>query len=336
MILAGCVVAAGAAVALLTGIFLGRIQASFAATARSYAFTDVGTAQLVFSPPQAGRTTFLGFNGRLPGFHFVLLNLASGKGMVAGQDQEEVLFETDVEIDFSRSLPTIFGTVRQVDGPQEFDLGELYNVTSIVPWLTDPDEDGNRELVITILADSLADGGVLKYKLTLRTRLDGSGDILTGSVLVTRELTIDDEEIVINSDAGSLDLEKEAEAPADNENAEANENTEANENVDQGDNQNAGDEVSTNGEGEVNQNGDASLPDDPAECIADLSALDPTIANVIGNILSAGKAEFDQDGNGDVTVTEVQQTIDDSLPFGLTFTLTTQEAQCVADVLNAS
>jgi hypothetical protein len=344
LVLGGCIlfspVGAAVAVALLTGIFIGSIATTFVTTPLLLGYVDTGSVQLEFSPPDAGRTTFLRYTGRLPGFHFAIISTNSGKAAVAAQGQGSS-FETDVDIDFSVSPPAISGTIREVGGDGEFDLQELYRVTKITPSLTDPDEGGNRTLVLTILADSLADGGELEYALTLETDLNRAGDSLTGSVQVARELTIGDEVLAIESETGSLEMTREDEQPpVDNANqADENENAQENENVDQGENENAADEADTNGiepgDENANQNADDSLPDTPAECVADLSNLDPTIAVVIENLLNAGREAFDRDGDGEVTPGEVEQTIDGALLLlGFSSPLTDEENQCVAEVLN--
>jgi hypothetical protein len=114
-------------------------------------------------------------------------------------------FTTDVDINFGTSIPTISGTIGQMNGPEAFDLSELYSVRSIVPQLTDPDEGGNRDLTMAIVGDSLEDGGELEYTLTLRIRLNEAGTLLTGAVEVTRVLAIPGEApIVIESEEGTL------------------------------------------------------------------------------------------------------------------------------------
>ncbi len=344
LLLGGCIlftpVGAAIAVALLTGIFIGSIATTFVTTPLLLGYVDTGSVQLEFSEPHDGRTTFLRYQGRLPGFHFAIISTSPGKATVAAQGQGSS-FETDVEIDFSVSPTAITGTIREVGGDGEFDLQELYRVTSITPSLTDPDEGGNRTLVLTILADSLTDGGELEYALTLQTDLNRAGDSLVGTVQVTRELTIGDEVIVIESETGSLEMTKEDEQPPeDNANqADENENAAENDNVDQVENENAADEADTNGvepgEENTNQNADDSLPDTPAGCVADLSDLDPTIADAIKILLGAGQEAFDRDDDGEVTPAEVEQTIDGTLALlGFSSPLTDEENQCVADVLN--
>jgi hypothetical protein len=209
MLLAGCVAVAGLgggiAAVLLSGFFLGAVQASFAATARSYGFTDRGNAQFVFY--QQGNPNsnvdLSRFIGRLPGFHIVIINIDNDKTARDSWQAQPVLYETDVEIHFDTLPATLTGTISEVDGDGQFDLFELYPQIDSPTLSVTPDGTGGYDVRITVVAHS-AEGDLLEYGFVWHARLSSSGLSLEGDVEVVRELTPVEGDPIVIEGAGSL------------------------------------------------------------------------------------------------------------------------------------
>jgi len=352
----GCVVVGGAAVAagvaILTGFFLGRLQASFAATARSYGYTDSGNVQFTFAPLPTGRISLVHFGGRLPGFHFAVVT-NRGKLPVTAQG-DEVLYETDVEVDFGTAPPTITGTVRERGGGEEFDLLELYpEITVSIPQISDADSSGHRELSLSIIARG-AGGEELDYRLVMGLDLSGDGDRLTAGVSVHREYRAPEEPVLIILGSGDLEAEKEGEitdTPVEegNENAGSEEPVEnANDNVE---NENAAgnenesepppgdattDGVGDGGEPPANDN---SSDEPPAEEPIQASACIPGLSDLAASVVDAfvangGKDALDGNGDGTVTAGEAQNAVNPILaPFFVA--LSDDAAACIAELVNS-
>gem|GEM_PF-6469392 len=195
------------ALGLLTGIFLGRVQASFAATAHSYGYTDTGLAQWVFGPSHSSNIEVTRFIGRLPGFYFVIIN-ADGKAVPRARAQEPVLFTTDVEIDFGTFPPTLTGTVREIEGDQEFPLAEVYpEIGPITMSLSSGDAGGCYDIRITIHARGV-EGEELAYSLVWHATLSPSGFFLEGTVDIERVLTTADGTEIVIEGSGSLSTDR--------------------------------------------------------------------------------------------------------------------------------
>jgi len=355
----GCAVVGGAAVAagaaILTGFFLGRLQASFAATARSYGYTDSGNVRFTFAPLPTGRISLVHFNGRLPGFHFAVVT-NRGKLPVTAQ-ADEVLYETDVEVDFGTAPPTITGTVRERGGGEEFDLLELYpEITVSIPQIGDADAGGHREMSLSIIARG-AGGEELDYRLVLDLDLSDDGDGLTAGVSVHREYRAPDEPILIILGSGDLEAEKEgeitdtpveeenenavSEAPIENANDNAeNENAEGNENESEPPSDNAStDGVGDGGEPPANDNSDNSSDEPPTEEPIQASACIPGLSDLAASVVDAfvangGKGALDGNGDGTVTAGEVQNAVNPILaPFFVA--LSDDAARCIAELVNS-
>ena len=354
--LSGCVVlggvAAGAAAALLTGVFLGSIQASFAATARSYAFTDVGHVQMAFNSPNRHTTNLVRFNGRLPGFHFVIVTNRDKAVRAAAED--EVVFETDVAIDFASSPPTISGTIREEGGSQRFAIEELYPNVTVTQDVGRADDEGRREVTVTIVGRG-PDGEELEYTLVLRAHLTSSGNFLDGPVEVTRDFSAPGVEPLAIEGSGELDTRKDPTMDVDdldvgpeNDNADQQTNENSDENVNAGEddaeNVNADEGVddengNLNGDDEVPDENDNAGEDDDAEpeettppssCIPGLPAALSGAVDMF--IESGGKDELDLDGDGTVTAEEVQEAVNPLIaPF---FSVSPDAAACIAELLN--
>lgn len=212
LLLAGCAAAAGIAAGVLTGIFLGRIQASLAATAHSYGYTDTGSALwgLSGSGNPNSNVDLTHFMGRLPGFHLVVININTDKGITRANAQEPVFFNTDVEIDFETVPPTLTGTIHEVDGEQEFDLLELYpQVGPVSLNVTNIDANGRFDVWVTIEAQT-ADGDTLEYSLVWHPRLTTGGLSLEGDIDVERVLTTPEGDEFRNEGSGTLSTTKQA------------------------------------------------------------------------------------------------------------------------------
>lgn len=211
LLLTGCAAVAGvgAAIAagLLTGLFLGRVQASFDATARSYGYTDAGSTQFVFNQPHNSNIALTHFLGRLPGFYFVLIDL-DDKAILQSQNREPVLYATDVEIDFQTFPPTFTGTIREIDGDAQFPISEVYpEIESINLDVINGEAAGQYDVVLT--ATLLGVGGEeLEYGLVWHARLSSSGLALEGDVEIVRVLTTADGEEIRIEGSGSLSTDK--------------------------------------------------------------------------------------------------------------------------------
>ena len=334
-VLAGAAVAAGAA--LLTGLFLGSIQATFAATARSYAFTDFGNVQLVFESPHRRTTDLVRFSGRLPGFHFVIIT-DRNKGIRAAQ-AEDVVFETDVEIDFEASPPTITGSVKQSGGPQEFTLDELYPDITVTQEVSGADDSGRREVTLTIVGRG-PDGEELDYALVLQTRLTTSGNYLDGPVQVTRNFTAPGVEPLVIEGSGELDTRKQDE-PADDDGDDGTENGNSEDEADEtedddGDEGEAEDEandgIDDDGD-DVDDGDDDSAPMDTTPPSACLPGLPELLAHAVDMFVEAGGQDaLDLNGDGTVTSAEVQEAVNPLIsPF---FSVSPDAAACIAELLN--
>ncbi len=348
ILLAGCAVvvatAVGAAAAVLTGLFLGSIQATFAATARSYAFTDTGPVQLMFSPPEAARVSLVRFQGRLPGFHLAIITDA-GKDLPRSQP-DEIVFETSVNIDFEASPPTLTGTIQERGG-EPVDLRVLYPaIVSVTQELSEPDDGDRRQLTVTIVAQA-ADGAQVEYTLTLQTRLVAEGGALDGDVAVERIYTPEDGEPLVVVADGSFEVAKPGGTPDDAGLEDDNANEADNANEDDNANDNEGDDEEPDVENDnlddepANDNVDDEPVDDgvePAEptpasaCIPGLSELAAGAVDLF--VESGGKAGLDGDGDGTVTAAEVSAAINPVLvPFLLE--VSPGAAGCIAELANS-
>ncbi|MCP4250862.1 MAG: hypothetical protein GY778_27810 [bacterium] len=344
ILVAGCAVvvatAVGAAVVALTGLFLGSIQATFAATARSYAFTDTGPVQLMFSPPEVTQVSLVRYQGRLPGFHLAIITAAEKDRPRAQAD--EIVFETDVNIDFEATPPTITGTIQERDGGEPVDLRVLYPaIVSVESELSEPDDDDQRQLTVTIVAQA-ADGAQLEYTLTMQTRLAAEGSVLDGDVEVERVYTPgDDEPLVVEAD-GTFEVTKLGATPPDagleDDNANEDDNTNDNEEPDvendnlddEPANENVDDEPVDDGAGT-----DGVEPAEPTPASACIPGLSEVAAQAVDLFVeSGGKAGLDGDGDGTVTSAEVQTAINPVLaPFFLE--VSPGAAGCIAELVNS-
>lgn len=370
-LVAGCMVVGGAAAALavflLTGVFLGAIQASFEATARSYGYTDAGQVQFVFNHPTSSRPQLTSFGGRLPGFYFVVINDVDDKAIPRAQADEPVVFTTDVNINFETSPPTLTGTIREIDGEQVFDLFELFPVVeSVSAEVTEGDGEDRWDVRLTIVARGV-DEEVLEYSVILHTHLTGGGDILEADVEVQRTLTPAGEEPIVIEGEGELsnvskqqteqapdDTTQNDDLPAEDDNADQDATDQETDDGDAGeepepDDENADDEGQDDANQDQPANDDDQVDDegedagqqitDPADCVADLSIIPSNLVDEVVAILNSGHAAFDLDDDGTVTSSEVQQKVEDDIAatgFLFPITLPPQNAQCVADILNGA
>ncbi|MHC4063813.1 MAG: hypothetical protein ACYSUI_04855 [Planctomycetota bacterium] len=346
LFLTGCAILGGAAatvgVAVLTGLFLGSIQATFAATARSYGYTDSGSVQALFNSPGGGVTGLARFSGRLPGFHFAIVT-DRDKGIRAAQT-EEVLFETDVEINFfADSSPTISGTVRRRGGAQEFTLAQLYpEITTLSQQVSEADLNGRREVTLTIVGRG-PEGEQIEYTLVWQTSLTGAGHVLDGPVEVTRIYTAPGEEQLVIEGRGELDARRQTGTTdgsehVEQENANAADEPdedlgEANENADDAE----GDDDNENSEGVDNDNAadgaDEPEPDDPTRPSACIPGLPEALAGAVDLFIeTGGRDALDLDGDGIVTAAEVQEAINPLI--GPLFSVSSAAAECIAELLN--
>jgi len=210
--LAGCaamaVAGAGAAVYLLTGVFLGRVQASFAATARSYQFEERGDSRVRFGGNPYSNILLTDFQGRLPGFHLVFINIDNDKAISAAQADDAPLYNTDVGIDFEAVPPTLVGTITSEDGSETHTLAELYpTVGPVSVSLSDIDSDGRVSVRFTIEAES-AEGDQLEYSLIWHAQLGSAGVSLDGDVEIERVLTTQAGEEISVTGTGSMNTVK--------------------------------------------------------------------------------------------------------------------------------
>ena len=356
---AGCVVVGGAAAAaatvLLTGWFVGALQASFAATAHSYAYTDTGSVQFVFAQTTRHSPQLVAYTGRLPGFYFVVIDDDVDKAIPRQANGDRAVFATDVYIDFETSPPTVTGTISEIGGEQVLALTEVFpDIRLTTPQITETDDDGGYDMRLSIEATD-ADGGELEYALILHARLNSTGNALEATVEVERVFTpVDQDPIVIEGEGQLSDVTKvsdsqlppanendnTAEEPADeNDNAEElNENEEDPTDDESGD-EGEGEEPEEDGEEEPEEEPEDATgqPTTPAECIADLSILPSHLVTDIEALLAAGQSEFDLDENGTVTAAEVQQRISDAIAdtgFAFPIVIPDENAQCAADLMN--
>ena len=209
---AGCgalaAVGGGLVVALLTGAFLGAIQATFAATARSYAFTEVGSVRCVFDEPAGGLIRLTHFIGRLPGFHMVIIDDSAGKILSRSQAAEPIQYATDVDIDFGTDPPTLTGTVTDADGTQQLPVTDLYpHIGPVSLAVSAMDADGNFEVRLAVDAEG-AQGEQLTYGLVMRPQLGTAGLTLDGGVAVERVLTTADGQTIQIGGSGSMAADK--------------------------------------------------------------------------------------------------------------------------------
>ena len=204
----GCAAVGAIGAAVLTGLFLGRMQASLAATAHSYAYSDVGSAQCVFAQPTVGVIQMTHFIGRLPGFFIVVFD-GDGKAVPNLQATEPEFYATDVDIDFQTVPPTVTGTVKQIDGTKEFNLFELYPAIESASVTVDDTGLGTYDVRIGVVALG-AEGDRLNYGLTWHAQLSSTGLGLEGDLAVDRVLTrAAGDEITIHGD-GSFTTTKDA------------------------------------------------------------------------------------------------------------------------------
>lgn len=351
LLIGGCVAAAGVgaavAVGLLTGLFLSRIQASFAATAHSYRYSEAGDAWLQFDAPHGQPPSFVGFAGRLPGFHLVIIDL-DDKGMVRAQEDGPVIFETEVTIDLGQSPPAITGTIRERGGSQTFAFEELYpEVTDVSLTVGDPDARGRYRLELNIEALT-ADGETLDYSLIMRVRVSGDGTELSGSVEVERVVTPAGEEPIVVEGTGEVEGDQQpgdtlptngndneadeeqndnAENQADNENDNAEEEP-ANDNADdlENDNQTGDEQNATAGDDQDDAGGEDVITAEACPGVPEA-----VIAFVNELIADIGFAGLDTDGSGEVTAAEVQEVVN---PYITPLALTEEAATCIAAVVN--
>ncbi len=209
--LAGCAalagVGAGAAAGLLAGVFLGRVQATFAATARSYQFSERGDSRVRFGGNPYSNILLTNFQGRLPGFHLVFININT-KGMSAAQADDAPLYNTDVGIDFDTVPPSLVGTITSEDGSETYSLAELYpTVGPVSVSLSGIDSDGRVSIRFTIEAEN-ADGDYLEYSLTWHAQLSAAGVSLDGDVDIERVLTTQAGEEIVVTGTGSMNTVK--------------------------------------------------------------------------------------------------------------------------------
>jgi len=198
---------AGLILYLLIGTFLGRIQATFEQTARSYSYFDAGSAQCVFGRSPTGGFQLNSFLGHLPGFYFVLLDL-DGKAVPRLDSQQPTLFGTDVGIDFTTTPYTVTGTISEVDGDGQFPITDVYpEIGPITVNVVDVDGGGRYDLRITVHAVGV-DGETLEYSLVWHARLSASGLSLEGDVDIERVLTTADGEEIRIDGSGSLTTTK--------------------------------------------------------------------------------------------------------------------------------
>jgi hypothetical protein len=212
LLVAGCAAATGIALGVLTGIFLGRIEASLDATAHSYGYRDTGSALwgVSGSGNPNSNVDLTHFSGRLPGFHLVVININTDKGFMRSLAQEPVFFNTDVEIDFESIPPALTGTIREVDGEQEFDLFDLYpQVGPVSLNVTNIDASGRFDVWVTIEAQT-ADGDTLEYSLVWHPRLTTGGLSLEGDIDIERVLTTSEGEEFRNEASGTMSTSKQA------------------------------------------------------------------------------------------------------------------------------
>jgi hypothetical protein len=314
-LLAGCVAvttaAAGAGLILLTGLFLGSIQTSLAATAHSYRYTDFGTVQLVLQPPPPRQPPpIINFTGRLPGFHIIFVTGAN-RGVRAAQAVQAIEYETDANIDFSADPPTITGTVRPRGGGTAFTINELYpEITRLTGDASLVDGSGRR--VITIRIEGRGpDGEELIYSLVLRVTGTADGNVVDGSAQVQRERRVPGQAPEVVQGTGTVELEKQPDQPAEAPNDNVNDNG----------------TVDGGGDG----GGDEEPPPPVSACIPGLPQAAAFAVDAF--VQTGGRDRVDLDADGTVTSEEVQESLDPVLePFSLA--VGPEAADCIAELLN--
>jgi hypothetical protein len=288
----------------------------------------------------------VGFTGRLPGFYFVFVDDLDDKAIPRSQRPRQVLFTTDVTINFAATPPVITGTVTEVDGDQQFTLDELFTeITLNTPEITEVDSSGQRDVRLGLTAQG-QEGERLDYSLVLHTRLSENGNALEADIEIERAFTEPGQEPIVAEGEGELtDVTKQVgdQTPTSggNENTadeQSNDNA-ANENADEA-NENTDDETPDES---ANENTEDEPPADevtnPVSCITDLSVLPTDLIDDVTVLLNAGKEEFDLDDDGIVTATEVQQRIADAIAdtgFLFPIVIPVENAECIAQALNDS
>lgn len=334
LLVAGCAAAAGAAgavaVILVTGFFLGQIQASFDATAHSYGYSDVGSALLSFNQPHNSNVELTGFTGRLPGFYILILSNSGDKAIRQSKDEATPAFATDVDINFQTLPPTITGTIKEIGGEQEFPLTDAFpEIDPPTVRVTRVDENGGYDVRFGITARG-TQGEKLEYALVWHARLNSSGFALDGDIEIDRVLTTaDGEEIRIQGD-GSLATTKQPEGsvPPDG----ANDNSTG----DPGnDGTGSADEDANQDNDNTADDGEQTPPDDapaPSSCIPDLP---PLVAQAVDQFLAPlGRDALDADADGIVTPEEVEVGLAPVLAI-FNVELLPDAAECIAELLNA-
>lgn len=342
--LAGCVaaagVAAGAVAALLTGLFLTSLQASFAATAHSYAYTDFGDAVLLFDAAEGRSPSLVTFTGRLPGFHLVIITDDNDKGRPSAQETDAAgqIFETDVTIDFSHSPPTITGTITQRDGDVAFALDELYpEIDTPTIEVGTGDRAGEYEIRLHIQARTAEDED-LDYTLILNATLSSDGLFLDGTVEVERVLTPPEGQPLENSGAGDLSGTKQSDDQPEPDDQGDADDIVTNDNADQTNDNAADDTDQSTNDNEADNDNEApsenesdndNAGEDGLITTEDCPELPRTMVVFLNDLLGElGTSAFDVDGDGAVTADEVHEVAD---PF---IVLTDEAVTCIIRVLN--
>lgn len=200
--LAGCAAAAGFGAALLTGLFIGRLATSLQATAHSYEYSDTGNVGMQFGSPAPGAVSLNRFFGRLPGFHIVFIHLKQGTTLQG--EEEAIVYDTDVNIDFTTSPPTLSGAAVPRDGGESLPLEELYpQVAQLRAEIGEPDAEGTRRLAL-ILDGRNPSGDEIEYTLIFNVGFNAATGVVTGSVEIERSFTPVDGEPVIITGSGTL------------------------------------------------------------------------------------------------------------------------------------
>ncbi len=322
LLLAGCgaVVSVGAlaAAAILTGLFLGSLQASLNATARSYALADSGPVQFNFGQPQQSQPILLNFTGRLPAFHIVFIDI-DDKSLVRSQSSAAIEYETDVQLDFSSNPPAISGTVRERGGDQQFDILELYPNLSVAIGPLERDVYGRWNIALQFTGDA-SNGTQLDYRITMRADLSQDGRGLTGHVTVRRVIRVDGVETDVIEGNGMVDAEKMGDDPA----------------PDRPDDSDAGDNPDDGGDAGAGEPPDPMDDNEPPTDIAPSACfpgLDVLAADAIDLfVANGGPDSLDRNGDGTVLAEEVEETLNPVLaPFGLI--VPDAAAACVAELL---
>ncbi|MFQ5489299.1 MAG: hypothetical protein ACE5GE_01145 [Phycisphaerae bacterium] len=345
LLLGGCVsagaIGGAALIFLLTGFFLTNLQASFAATANSYRFTEFAAPRLGFNSSNSNAN--LGsVVGPLPGFHLVIINLDNDKALVSAQaqDDEPQVFQTDFEIEFG-SQPTVGGVVRECrvdddgvmdcNGAEEFPLADFYDIDNVSASVRGTDEPNRFAIRIEVQATGVEAGEALDYALELDAGLSADGQRLTGTLGVFRTVTFPGQEpIVIESSGQILSGTKISGSATEGAGQPAGESMTANQ-PDPGDagpggaDDPAGQDPGGQGSSESAEVSIVELcPSVPADAI-----------DAIDSVITCCDFEgFDIDQDGLVTTQEVRGVIDPAIEqFGIV--LPDSAAGCVAGVVNS-